>query len=71
MKKVLIRSKDILTVQQKIRKQKFWPAAKQINQKDILFIQRLLKPRDPDYVTLKEEIFGPVLTIYVYDENQI
>ena len=25
---------------------------------------------DPDYVTLKEEIFGPVFTIYVYDENK-
>jgi 1-pyrroline-5-carboxylate dehydrogenase len=25
---------------------------------------------DPEYVTLKEEIFGPVLTIYVYDENR-
>jgi 1-pyrroline-5-carboxylate dehydrogenase len=25
---------------------------------------------DPDYVTLKEEIFGPVLTVYVYDENK-
>jgi 1-pyrroline-5-carboxylate dehydrogenase len=25
---------------------------------------------DPDYLTLKEEIFGPVLTIYVYDESQ-
>ncbi|WP_025765157.1 L-glutamate gamma-semialdehyde dehydrogenase [Dyadobacter tibetensis] len=24
----------------------------------------------PDYVTLCEEIFGPVLTIYVYDENK-
>jgi 1-pyrroline-5-carboxylate dehydrogenase len=25
---------------------------------------------DPDFVTLKEEIFGPVLTVYVYDENK-
>jgi 1-pyrroline-5-carboxylate dehydrogenase len=25
---------------------------------------------NPDYITLKEEIFGPVLTIYVYDENK-
>lgn len=24
----------------------------------------------PDYVTLCEEIFGPVLTVYVYDENE-
>jgi 1-pyrroline-5-carboxylate dehydrogenase len=25
---------------------------------------------DPEYVTLREEIFGPVLTVYVYDENK-
>ena len=25
---------------------------------------------DPQFVTLKEEIFGPVLTVYVYDENK-
>jgi 1-pyrroline-5-carboxylate dehydrogenase len=30
----------------------------------------LLEAMDPGYVTLKEEIFGPVLTIYVYDENK-
>jgi 1-pyrroline-5-carboxylate dehydrogenase len=30
----------------------------------------LIETTDPDYVTLKEEIFGPVLTIYVYDENK-
>jgi 1-pyrroline-5-carboxylate dehydrogenase len=35
------------------------------------FIQpTLIETSDPDYVTLKEEIFGPVLTIYVYDENK-
>lgn len=26
--------------------------------------------KDPKYVTMCEELFGPVLTIYVYDENQ-
>jgi 1-pyrroline-5-carboxylate dehydrogenase len=30
----------------------------------------LIETTDPGYVTLKEEIFGPVLTIYVYDENK-
>jgi 1-pyrroline-5-carboxylate dehydrogenase len=29
----------------------------------------VIETTDPGYVTLKEEIFGPVLTIYVYDEN--
>ncbi len=32
----------------------------------ILFSQPLLKRKEPDYVTMCEEIFGPVLTIYVY-----
>ncbi len=26
--------------------------------------------KDPKYVTMQEELFGPVLTIYVYDENK-
>jgi len=30
----------------------------------------LIETSDPDYTTLKEEIFGPVLTIFVYDENK-
>jgi 1-pyrroline-5-carboxylate dehydrogenase len=29
----------------------------------------IIETTDPGYVSLKEEIFGPVLTIYVYDEN--
>ena len=27
--------------------------------------------KDPKYVTMEEELFGPVLTIYVYDDNKI
>jgi len=35
------------------------------------FIQpTVIEAKSPDYVTLCEEIFGPVLTIYVYDENK-
>ncbi len=30
----------------------------------------LIETSDPGYVTLKEEIFGPVLTLYVYDEKK-
>lgn len=30
----------------------------------------VIKANDPKYVTMCEELFGPVLTIYVYDENQ-
>jgi len=35
------------------------------------FIQpTVIEAKDPKYVTMCEEIFGPVLTIYVYDENK-
>ncbi len=30
----------------------------------------IIETKDPKYVSLCEEIFGPVLTIYVYDENE-
>ncbi|MBN9502923.1 MAG: 1-pyrroline-5-carboxylate dehydrogenase [Armatimonadetes bacterium 55-13] len=35
------------------------------------FIQpTIIEANDPKYTTMCEEIFGPVLTIYVYDENK-
>lgn len=35
------------------------------------FIQpTVIEAKDPNYVTMCEEIFGPVLTIYIYDENK-
>jgi 1-pyrroline-5-carboxylate dehydrogenase len=35
------------------------------------FIQpTILETKDPKYVTMCEEIFGPVLTLYIYDENK-
>jgi 1-pyrroline-5-carboxylate dehydrogenase len=35
------------------------------------FIQpTVIEATDPGYVTLCEEIFGPILTIYVYDEEE-
>jgi 1-pyrroline-5-carboxylate dehydrogenase len=30
----------------------------------------IILTQDPNFATIKEEIFGPVLTIYIYDENQ-
>ncbi|MEM7299317.1 MAG: aldehyde dehydrogenase family protein, partial [Bacteroidota bacterium] len=30
----------------------------------------VFEAKDPKYTTMCEEIFGPVLTIYVYDENK-
>lgn len=35
------------------------------------FVQpTVIEAKKPDYVTMQEEVFGPVLTIYVYDENK-
>ena len=30
----------------------------------------VIEVTDPNYVTMCEELFGPILTIYVYDENK-
>lgn len=30
----------------------------------------IIQAKDPKYVTMCEELFGPVLTLYVYDENK-
>ena len=34
------------------------------------FIQLTIEAKKADYVTMCEEIFGPVLTVYIYDENK-
>lgn len=31
----------------------------------------IIVAKDPGYESMREEIFGPVLTIYIYDDNQI
>ncbi|MCL2234726.1 MAG: L-glutamate gamma-semialdehyde dehydrogenase [Firmicutes bacterium] len=34
------------------------------------FIQpTIIETKDPNYITMKDELFGPVLTIFVYDDN--
>jgi len=36
------------------------------------FIQpTVIKTTDPHYYTMEEELFGPVVTVYVYDENKV
>ena len=30
----------------------------------------IIEASDPNYVTMCEELFGPVLTVYIYDENK-
>ncbi|HEU0228126.1 MAG TPA: L-glutamate gamma-semialdehyde dehydrogenase [Arachidicoccus soli] len=41
------------------------------NKSEGYFIEpTVIEAKDPKYVTMCEEIFGPVLSIYVYDENK-
>jgi 1-pyrroline-5-carboxylate dehydrogenase len=41
------------------------------DKKDGYFIQpTVIEAKDPKYITMCEEIFGPVLTIYIYNANQ-
>jgi len=51
-------------------KVKIWVGGK-CDKTDGYFIEpTIIETQDPKYVTMVEEIFGPVLTIYVYDENK-
>lgn len=41
------------------------------DKKDGYFIQpTVIEAKDPNYITMCEEIFGPVLTIYIYNANK-
>ncbi|MCC8174234.1 MAG: L-glutamate gamma-semialdehyde dehydrogenase [Odoribacter sp.] len=31
----------------------------------------VIQAKKPDYITMKEELFGPVITIYVYEQNKV
>lgn len=49
---------------------KIWVGGK-CDKTDGYFIEpTIIETQDPKYSTMCEEIFGPVLTIYVYDENK-
>jgi 1-pyrroline-5-carboxylate dehydrogenase len=54
----------------KDRKAEIWVGGK-CDSKDGYFIQpAIIEAKDPKYVTMCEEIFGPVLTVYIYNANQ-
>jgi 1-pyrroline-5-carboxylate dehydrogenase len=51
-------------------KAKIWVGGK-CDKTDGYFIEpTIIEATDPQYVTMCEELFGPVLTVYVYDENK-
>ncbi|MER3499613.1 MAG: 1-pyrroline-5-carboxylate dehydrogenase [Chitinophagaceae bacterium] len=54
----------------KDKKAEIWVGGK-CDKKEGYFIQpTIIEAKDPNYVTMCEEIFGPVLTVYVYNANQ-
>ncbi len=49
---------------------KLWVGGK-CDKTDGYFIEpTIIEAMDPQYVTMCEELFGPVLTVYIYDENK-
>lgn len=51
-------------------KAKVWVGGK-CDKTDGYFIEpTVIEALDPNYVTMCEELFGPVLTVYIYDENK-
>ena len=49
---------------------KIWVGGKCDNTEGYFIEPTVIEATDPKYVTMCEELFGPVLTIYVYDENK-
>jgi 1-pyrroline-5-carboxylate dehydrogenase len=49
---------------------KIWIGGKTDKSKGYFIEPTIIEATDPQYVTMCEELFGPVLTIYIYDENK-
>src|SRR5690606_15315534 len=52
------------------KKAEIWAGGKCDKKKGYFVQPTIIEAKDPKYVTMCEEIFGPVLTIYVYNANQ-
>jgi 1-pyrroline-5-carboxylate dehydrogenase len=54
----------------KDKKASIWVGGK-ADKREGYFIQpTIIEAKDPNYVTMREEIFGPVLTVHIYNANQ-
>ncbi|MEI9943011.1 MAG: aldehyde dehydrogenase family protein [Chitinophagaceae bacterium] len=52
-------------------KAEIWVGGK-CDKKEGYFVQpTVIEAKDPKYVTMCEEIFGPVLTVYIYPANSL
>ena len=49
---------------------KIWVGGKCDKTEGYFIEPTIIEASDPNYVTMCEELFGPVLTVYVYDENK-
>ncbi len=49
---------------------KIWVGGKCDKTEGFFIEPTIIEATDPKYVTMCEELFGPVLTIYIYDENK-
>ena len=54
----------------KDRKAEIWVGGKCDKSQGYFVQPTIIEAKDPKYVTMCEEIFGPVLTIYIYNANQ-
>ena len=51
-------------------KAKIWVGGKCDKTEGFFIEPTIIEALDPNYVTMCEELFGPVLTVYIYDENK-
>lgn len=49
---------------------KIWIGGKCDKSQGYFIEPTIIETSDPHYITMEEELFGPVLTIYIYDENK-
>ena len=62
--------KSYIDKAKKDSKAEIWAGGK-CDKKEGYYIQpTVIEARDPKYITMCEEIFGPVLTVYIYNANQ-
>ena len=52
------------------KKAEIWVGGKCDKTKGFFIQPTIIEAKDPRYVTMCEEIFGPVLTVYIYNANQ-
>ena len=60
----------IKAARKKDSKAKIWVGGKCDKSEGYFIEPTIIETTDPHYVTMCEELFGPVLTVYVYDENK-